>query len=65
VFVNVGLAVRQDDDFLAMEVAIERVLQALGSPGSSIAIRLLLRDDPIDETAQPDDLFDLSIENAK
>ena len=58
--VNVGLAVGDDHHLLAVKVAVQRVLQPLGSPGASFAIGLLLRDDPIDEIADvPQDRLEL------
>jgi dihydrodipicolinate reductase-like protein len=49
--VYVRLAVGDDDDLLAMQVAAERLFQALWCPGAAFLLGLLLVDDPIDQIA--------------
>src|SRR5207247_2551761 len=57
--VNVRLAVGDDDHLLAVQVPVQRLLQALGRPGATLAVRLLLGNQAIDEIANvPEDGFE-------
>ena len=49
--VDVGLPIRDDDDLLAMQIAVERLFEPLGSPVSAFPVGFLLGDDAVDQVA--------------
>ena len=58
--VDVGLAVGDDDDPLAVQVAVESLLEPLRRPVAALAVGLLLGDDALDEIPDiPEDGLEL------
>ena len=61
-FVDVGFPIRDDDDFLAVQVAVERLLEPLRRPVAALAVGFFLGDDAIDELADiPQDRPELGV----